>query len=92
MLAHRVVLKRGLECEPEEWLGRIDQETFDGWKAFYALEPWGDEQALLARIASYLSVLCAMKAGSEEFAKVEDFLPRDWFFRPKDELIKGKFK
>lgn len=92
MLAHRVVLKRGLECEPEEWLNRIDQETLDSWKAFYELEPWGNEQAILAQIASSLSLLCAMKAGAEDFAKVQDFMPQDWFYRPKDELLKGKLK
>lgn len=92
MLAHRVVLRRGLECEPDEWLRGIDQDTLDNWSAFYRLEPWGDEQLTLARIASYLSMLIAMKAGSEDFDKVQDFMPSNWFYRQKDELIKGKLQ
>jgi hypothetical protein len=86
MLAHRVVLRRGLECEPEEWLAGIDEATYSKWEAYYRLEPWGDEQFLLARLISLVSLLVASKAGdkAEDFViKLEDLMPYNWAFRPQ---------
>lgn len=82
MLAHRVVSRRGLELEPEEWLASIDEEKYRNWEAYYRLEPWGDEQLLLARICNQLSVLVAAKLGSEEsVVKIQDLMPGDWAWR-----------
>lgn len=82
MLAHRVVLRRGLELEPEEWLASIDEEAYRNWEAYFRLEPTGGEEVLLARICNQLSLLVAAKFGSEDSVlKVQDLLPVDWAWR-----------
>ena len=82
MLAHRVVLRRGLELEPEEWLASIDEEQYRNWEAFFRLEPTGGEQVLLARIVNQLSLLVAAKFGKEDMVlQVQDMLPGDWAWR-----------
>lgn len=85
MLAHRVVSRRGLEMEPEEWLASIDEETFRNWEAYYRLEPWGDEQLLLARVVNQLSLLVAAKFGKDDVViKVQDLMPGDWAWRKEE--------
>lgn len=86
MLAHRIVLRRGLEIEPEQWLAEVDETTFRHWEAFYRLEPWGDEQLLLARLVNLVSILLASKAGKdgEDFIiKLEELMPYNWAWRPQ---------
>lgn len=84
MLAHRIVIKRGLSVEPEQWLADVDEQTFRQWEAYYRLEPWGDEQLMLARLINLVSVLLASKAGDKAedvIIKMEDLMPYNWAWR-----------
>ena len=56
-----------------ELLARLDARELAEWAAFQRLEPFGDEQRPLARIASYI-----VNAASGGKAKVteDDFLPK----------------
>jgi|DEB3_MinimDraft_2_1074329.scaffolds.fasta_scaffold00218_7 hypothetical protein len=86
MLAHRVVLRRGLEIEPEQWLATVDEKTYRNWESYYRLEPWGDEQYLLARLINLISLLVASKAGerAEDYViQLEDIMPPSWAWRPQ---------
>jgi len=86
MLAHRVVLRRGLAIEPEQWLETVDEQTYRNWESYYRLEPWGDEQYLLARLINLISLLVASKAGEradDYVVPIEDVMPPAWAWRPQ---------
>ena len=60
-------------------------EVFEDWRAHYRVEPWGNEEFLLARIASYLSALVSAKgeAGNDWFQQLHKFMPPDWYYQPE---------
>jgi len=67
--------------DPEAWLDRIDQRTFDIWEAYYQIEPFGDEWNQTASMLSMISGLQSLTAASygEKMKVVEplDFMPGD---------------
>lgn len=67
--------------DPEAWLDRIDQRTFDIWEAYYQCEPFGNEWAQTASVLSMVSGLQSMTAAvnGQKMKVVEplDFMPGD---------------
>jgi len=77
-------LKLGIE-DPEQWLEDCPDRVFDNWYAFYQLEPFGGETALLTRLVAMLFISC-MRQGvkleelnsiSDDFMKM--LMPSDWY-------------
>lgn len=87
MLACRVVLHRGLEVEPEEWLNAVSKSQLQVWKNYYRVEPWGGELELLARIlAAVESGLMAEDQGKLRRALdllASKWLPASWIGQPE---------
>lgn len=51
-------MKFGVQ-DPEQWLEDVDDDLWSLWKSYYSLEPWGNENQLLASIAASLQVIAA---------------------------------
>jgi hypothetical protein len=63
----------------------VPEEVLQNWQTHYAVEPWGNEQELLARLVSRLSILVAMKSGNkDDFVQVQDLMPIEWLYRRDD--------
>jgi hypothetical protein len=80
----------GIE-DPEQWLEQCPQRVFDNWAAAHAVEPFGNEQQLLARIVSLLYVIAMQKSDFEAVKKLADaimpaIMPSDWVERPEPKL------
>lgn len=64
---------------------------FDNWAAAHAVEPFGNEQQLLARMVSLLYVIAMQKSDFEAVKKLADaimpaIMPSDWVERPETKL------
>lgn len=76
--------------DPEQWLENCSRRKLNAWKAYYANEPWGDEQQILTVIASSLKQLVAMKVSADSVEKVLSivdkaagyYMPPEWIHRP----------
>jgi len=75
VLACRLCLKLGIS-DPEQWLEDVDDELWSLWKSYYALEPWGNENQLLASIAASLRIIAMKDATEETAATVSDRLDK----------------
>lgn len=67
--------------DPEAWLDRVDQRTFDLWQAYYQIEPFGNEWAQTASTLSMISGMQSLiaSANGQKMKVVEplDFMPPD---------------
>lgn len=90
-------LKLGI-VRPEQWLEDVDDIDFEQWHAFYKLEPWGNEQELLARCAAFLQII-AMKDCDESGVKsmlkysqslIEKLMSADWIGQPESSNVDGE--
>ena len=81
MLACRVCLAIG-ESDPEQWLEDVPERVFELWEAFYAVEPWGDERRLLAKLIDLMALQLGIKGGIPEHAN----MPWTWIHQPEPEL------
>jgi hypothetical protein len=77
----------GIE-DPEQWLEQCPQRVFDNWAAAHAVEPFGGEQQLLARVVSLLYVIAMQQSDFESVKKLADaimpaIMPSDWVERPE---------
>lgn len=77
-------LKLGIE-DPEQWLEDVPDRVYDNWYAYYQIEPFGGETALLTRLVTLLFISC-MRQGikleelnsiSDDFMKM--LMPSDWY-------------
>ena len=87
MFAHRLGRELGID-DPEQWLEKCPQRVFDNWAAAHAVEPFGNEQQLLARIVSLLYVIAMQQSDFEAVKKLADaimpaVMPSDWVERPE---------
>jgi len=80
-LACRVCLALGID-DPEAWLDRAPQRVVAIWRAFYRLEPWGNdyqrhavEASLLSRINATIGASFGAKLKPLSFA---DLMPQEW--------------
>jgi len=80
-LACRVCLALGVD-DPEAWLDRAPQRVVAVWRAFYRLEPWGNdyqrhavEASLLSRINATIGASFGAKLKPLSFA---DLMPQEW--------------
>lgn len=86
---------RGSGKSPRQWLATVDDQTFYDWKAYFDLEPWGDERKLLASIAVSLKRLLALKYSGEDVEKVLNsvdrqaayLMPASWIDQPEVEDV-----
>lgn len=72
--------------DPDTWLEQVDRKTFNEWIAAYRLRPFGDEQELLARVASILYVIACERREVADVEKLSDLfmqklMPADWVGR-----------
>lgn len=77
-------MSRQIDIEDaEQWLELCPERVFANWKAAHAVEPFGGEQQLLARIASLLYLIAAKDNKFEKVCEASDALmkflmPSDW--------------
>jgi hypothetical protein len=71
----------GIE-DPEQWLEDCPDRVYDRWVAAYRLNPFGDEQLLLARLCSLMFLMVREKYGDETCDAMNSltklFMPSDW--------------
>lgn len=91
MLACRLCLRFG-EQDPEQWLEDVPDRVWDLWKAYYSLEPFGGERALMAKTVVILKQLLASKfreGSTEVLQSVERLagseMPWEWIDQPEPE-------
>lgn len=83
-------LRFGID-DPEQWLENCSRRKLNTWHAYYALEPWGDEQRILATAAAALRQLVAFKVDGEKLEKVMTlvdriaacYMPGEWIGQPE---------
>lgn len=81
------------EQDPEQWLEDVPDRVWDLWKAYYSLEPFGGERALMAKMIVILKQLLASKfsadTATEVIASVERLagseMPWEWIDQPEPE-------
>jgi len=63
----------GIE-DPEQWLELCPKRVFENWQAAYEVEPFGNEQELLARAVSLLYLIATENREFEKVCKASDSL------------------
>jgi hypothetical protein len=83
-------LRLGID-DPEQWLENCSVRKLNIWRAYYAIEPWGDEQRILAAIAAAVRQLALFKIESDKTEKLIEllervaacYMPGEWIGQPE---------
>lgn len=68
-------LRFGID-DPEQWLESCSLRKLNIWHAYYAIEPWGDEQRILAAIVASVRQLVMFKIDGDKAEKLIELLER----------------
>jgi hypothetical protein len=91
-------LRLGID-DPEQWLESCPRRVLNVWRAYYAIEPWGNEQAVMAAVAATVKRSLIAEFGQDSVESVLQsvdnlaacHLPGEWIYRPeqKDDSIEN---
>lgn len=77
--------------DPEQWLEDVPDRVWELWKSYYALEPFGGERELFAKLVVLIKQLLAIKYKPEDAGKIlkacDDIagseMPWEWIGQPQ---------
>ena len=90
MLACRLCLRFG-EQDPEQWLEDVPDRVWAVWKAYYSVEPFGNERELFAKLVVIAKRLLATKYQADSMESALESvdrltgceMPWEWINQPE---------